>query len=198
MSRSIRILIPLLVLFAGTLLMLPSCSATYERRNPMGETFPTVTGQSLAGKNAELPTIGRGAPLLLLIGYDQDTQFDLDRWLLALDMAGVQVRLFEVPTIPGMIPRMISGTIDNGMRRGIPEEDWGVVITVYGDAHKIAKFTGNADSLPGRIVLLDADGKVVFFHDRGYSLGTLKKLQAALAALPSSTAMAPAAENRDR
>ena len=81
------------------------------------------------------------------------------------------------------------GTIDGGMRRGIPEEDWGLVVTVYGDAEQIARFTGNADSLPGRIVLLDESGEVAFFHDRGYSVGTLRRLQAALTTLQQESTL---------
>lgn len=157
-----------------------SCSTTWPRRDPTGERFPQVTGTSLAGEDVTFPDVGRGAPLLLLIGYEQDTQFDLDRWIQALDTAGVQVRAFELPTLPGMVPRLLSGVIDGGMRRGIPQEDWLAVVTLYGDAAKVAAFTGNEDGLPGRIVLLDGEGEVVFFHDRGYSLGTLKRLQEAL------------------
>lgn len=56
-------------------------------------------------------------------------------------------------------------------------------MTVYGDAATLARFTGNEDGLPGRIVLLDRDGRVVFFHDRGFPIGTLKRLQAARDAL---------------
>ena len=145
--------------------------------------FPTVAGTSLADQPVTFPDVGRGAPLLLLIGYEQNTQFDLDRWIQALDMAGAKVRAFELPTIPGMVPRMISGFIDGGMRRGIPAEDWIAVVTLYGDAGKVAAFTGNDDGLPGRIVLLDRDGRVVFFHDRGYSLGALQRLQRTLAEL---------------
>lgn len=154
-----------------------SCSTTWPRRDPTGQPFPQVTGTSLAGQEVTFPDVGRGAPLLLLIGYEQDTQFDLDRWIQALDAAGLQVRAFELPTLPGMVPRLLSGVIDGGMRRGIPQEDWLAVVTLYGDAAKVAEFTGNEDGLPGRIVLLDGAGKVVFFHDRGYSLGTLKRLQ---------------------
>lgn len=165
------------------LALLTACSTTWPRRDPTGEVFPTVTGTSLADHPVTFPDVGRGAPLLLLIGYEQNTQFDLDRWIQALDMAGAKVRAFELPTIPGMVPRMISGLIDGGMRRGIPAEDWIAVVTLYGDASKVAAFTGNDDGLPGRIVLLDQDGRVVFFHDRGYSLGALQRLQRTLAGL---------------
>ena len=127
-----------------------------------------------------LPEDLSGAPALLAIGYDQDAQFDLDRWFQALQMAGGQVRALEVPTLPGWVPNLISGTIDGGMRRGIPKEDWAGVVTVYDEAPAIATFTGNEDGLTGRIVLLDAKGRVAFFHDRGYSLGTLNRLMEVL------------------
>ncbi len=169
-------LLPLLILIP----VASGCSTTHPRRDPTGEVFPTVTGTSLAEQPVTFPDVGRGAPLLLLIGYDQDSQFDLDRWIQGLDTAGAKVRTFELPTIPGMLPRLVSGSIDGGMRRGIPSEDWPAVVTLYGDASKVTAFTGNEDGLPGRIVLLDKEGKVVFFHDRGFSLGALKRLQARL------------------
>lgn len=166
------------------LLALSGCSTSYDRRDPTGEVFPSVRGEALDGREVALPEVAGGRPLLLLIGYDQDAQFDIDRWLYGLADTGVDVMLFEVPTIPGMVPRLLSDTIDGGMRRGIPQEDWGLVVTVYRDAEQIARFTGNADGLTGRVVLLDADGRVVFFHDRGYSVGTLRALLDALRRLP--------------
>lgn len=162
---------------------LTSCQSPWPRRDPTGETFPTVRGTSLAGDPVILPAAGAGAPLLLLVGYDQDAQFDLDRWLFGLDQAGWRQPTFEVPTLPGLLPRFFAGFIDGGMRRGIPSEDWASVVTVYGDGKAIAKFTGNADGLTGRVLLLDGTGKVVFFHDRGFSVGTLRALEAALAGL---------------
>lgn len=168
-------------LVSVALLALGGCSTTYPRRNPTGEVLPQVTGKALDGTEVTLPDVGKGAPLLLLVGYEQNAQFDLDRWLIGLTMAKVQVKAFEVPTIPGMIPGMIAGTIDAGMRRGIPEEDWGSVVTLYDEAKTMAEFTGNEDGMTGRILVLDGEGKVVFFHDRGFSVGTLQKVQEAIA-----------------
>jgi hypothetical protein len=145
--------------------------------------FPSVVGTALDGRVVALPEEFRGRPVLLLVGYLQNTQFDLDRWLLGLSEAEVDVDVREVPTIPGLLPGAFSGFIDGGMRRGIPREDWGSVVTVYGDADAIASFTGNEDGLPGRILLLDREGRVAFFHDRGYSAGTLRRLREALARL---------------
>lgn len=165
-----------------------SCSTTQPRRDPTGEVFPTVRGTALDGTEVVFPDVGRGAPLLLLVGYEQDAQFDIDRWLLGLSDGSVDVRVFEVPTIDGMIPRMISGTIDAGMRRGIPHEDWGGVVTLYGDAAAVVALTGDENGLTARVVLLDRDGRVVFFHDRGYSVGSLGRLREALDAVRADRA----------
>jgi hypothetical protein len=62
------------------------------------------------------------------------------------------------------------------MRRGIPEEDWGSVITVYDDAESILAFTGNQKPNNGRVMLLNKDGKVLWFTDRGYSATQVKEL----------------------
>lgn len=159
-------------------LALDGCAATHPRRNPMGETFPSVIGTDLHESPVRLPEDFQGQPVLLLVGYQQNSQFDLDRWLLGLTQSGAlsDIAVREVPTIPGLMPGLFSGFIDSGMRSGIPDEDWGAVITVYGDGDAIAKFTGNDTGLPGRILLLDASGTVVFFHDEGYSVGTLTRL----------------------
>lgn len=174
--RSLRLSTAAVAALLLALCLLPSCSSTWPRRNPTGEVFPTVAGKSLAGDAIALPTVGASAPLLLLVGYEQEAQFDLDRWLFGLDQAGWRVRTFEVPTLPGLVPRLLAGTIDGGMRRGIPAEDWASVVTVYGDASRIAEFTGNEDGLTGRVLLLDRAGKVVWFHDRGFSVAQLKAL----------------------
>jgi hypothetical protein len=83
----------------------------------------------------------------------------------------------EIPTIDGMLPGMFSGTIDSGMRSGIPNEDWGSVVTVYGaGAAELVRFTGNENGGNARVMLLDDEGVVLWFHDRGYSATKLLEL----------------------
>jgi predicted transcriptional regulator len=71
---------------------------------------------------------------------------------------------------------VIAGKIDEGMRSGIPEDLWKIVVTVYDDAEKIINFTGNEDPSNARVVVLDKDGKVRLFHDRGFSVNALNNL----------------------
>lgn len=162
------------------------CGSPLPNRDPTGERFPSVRGTALSGEAVALPEDLAGEPAVLLVGYVQNAQFDLDRWILGLLQAETPVRLLEVPTIDGLVPGMIAGSIDAGMRRGIPEEDWGTVVTVYDDAADIVTFTGETRPANGRVLLLDADGVVRWFHDRGYSAGVLLKLDAAVRALGDS------------
>ena len=156
-------------LLAAALLLAPGCSATYPNRNPVGETFPSVAGQSLEEERVELPGALAGEPAIILVGYKQRSQFDIDRWIMGLIQADAPGRIIELPTIPGLVPSAFSGWIDDGMRAGIPEEDWGVVVTLYGSAATpVAKLTGNIGS-NARVLVLDPDGEIVWFADRGYS-----------------------------
>jgi len=167
-----KIIVVILVLF-----VLLGCSTTYVNRNPIGENFPLVYGQTLTEEERELPTYFNGSNVVLLLGYKQDSQFDIDRWLIGLDMTETEISAYEIPTIQGLFPRMFKSTIDEGMRKGIPKELWGGVITIYGDGATVQEFTGNQNPNNARVLLLDKDGKVIYFHDRGFSVPALNELR---------------------
>jgi len=153
------------------LLLFGACKTTVPNREPLGEVFPSVAGESLDGQPVSLDTFFAAGPAtVFLVGFEQRTQFDIDRWLLGLIQAETPVTLLEIPTIPGLVPGLASGMINAGMRGGIPPEDWAIVVTLYGDdASRITDFTGNELGNNARVLLLDRAGRVVWFHDRGYS-----------------------------
>jgi hypothetical protein len=145
-----------------------------ENRDPVGERLPEVVAETLTGEPLALPL---DEPAILLVGYVQDAQFDADRWLIGLLQATPPARILEVPTIKGLFPRMLAGTIDDGMRSGIPSEDWSSVATLYGpDAARIVELTGNERPRNIRVLLVDGDGRVRWFHDRGFSASKLLEL----------------------
>lgn len=168
-----RLLFTFLIVIAG-------CSSQYVNQNPVGQAFPSVSGQSLEQIEHQIPNYFAGRTVLLLIGFKQDSQFDIDRWLIGLDMTETQVEVYELPTIQGMFPRMFRTQIDNGMRAGIPKELWKGVITIYADGEVIQAFTGNQNPNNARCIVLDAQGKVIFFYDRGFSVSALNALRSAL------------------
>ncbi len=158
--------------------LLSACSAQYPNQQLVGEQFPSISGENLDKQNVSIPSDFKADETLLLIGYKQDSQFDIDRWLIGLDMAGVTLPTYELPTIAGMAPRMFSTFIDNGMRKGIPKELWGGVITIYKDGETVQKFTGNQNPNNTRVILIDNTGEILYFYDRGFSVDALNKLKA--------------------
>ena len=170
-----RSILPLVLLSA---LIVAGCGSSYPNRTPVGETFPTVTGKSLAGDEVIVPDAFRGKKVILVLAYEQDAQFDVDRWGIGFFTADFDLPpVYEIPTIPGLIPSLLKNVIDGGMRKGIPKESWRDVITVYGgDGGVLSKWTGTENDLNARIVLLDEQGVVRWFHDRGYGLPPLQDL----------------------
>jgi hypothetical protein len=163
------------------LLFFSSCANyEYSSQVTIGDTMVEATGESLEGKTVVIPQDFIGQETLLLFGYKQDSQFDIDRWLIGLDMTQTQVAAYEIPTIQGMLPRMFSGFIDSGMRKGIPKELWKGVVTVYADGDKVQRFTGNLNPNNARVMLLDKEGTIVYFYDRGFSVEALNEVREAL------------------
>jgi len=171
--------IALLVVLLATAFTFHGCASTVKNVDPTGSPFPAAKGKALDGTEHALPADFAGAPVVFLVGYVQGTQFDLDRWVLGLMQSKTPVKIAELPTIDSLIATAFSSQIDQGMQSGIPSEDWPSVITVYGgEGSKIVAFTGNEKPRNTRVLLLDAQGKVVWFHDRGYSGGKVLELDA--------------------
>ncbi|MBU2918151.1 hypothetical protein KO505_09270 [Psychrosphaera sp. F3M07] len=163
--------------------LLSACSTSFPNQMVEGQTFPAISGETLEKKTLNIPQDLNQNPVLLLIGYKQNSQFDIDRWLIGLDMTNTLVDVYELPTIQGMFPRMFSTVIDNGMRKGIPKELWKGVATVYADGEKVQKFTGNENGNNARVALLNKEGVVVYFYDEGFSVSALNRLRKTLSAL---------------
>lgn len=172
------------------LVFLAGCGSALPNRSPVGELFPSVQGKSLAGEQTSIPEAFKGKKVILVLAYKQDAQFDIDRWGIGFFTSELSLPpVYEIPTISGLIPSVFKENIDQGMRKGIPKESWKEVITVYGsDGGTLKSWTGTENPNNARIVLLNEEGRVLWFHDRGYGLppldGLLKTLSGQQAPSP--------------
>ena len=94
-------------IFAGMAVILFAalgCSTVVSNMDPTGKPFPSISGTSLEGESRSFPVQEAQKPMILLIGYTQFSQFDLDRWILGLTQLNVNAEVVEVPTIPGILP----------------------------------------------------------------------------------------------
>jgi hypothetical protein len=161
-------------------LLTVGCSTNYANQSITGQPFPSVNGESLEQNIVNIPEDFKGNNTLLLIGYKQNSQFDIDRWLIGLDMTITEVDVYEIPTIQGLFPRMFRTVIDNGMRAGIPKSLWKGVITVYQDGEKVQAYTGNENPNNARVVLLNENGIVIYMYDDGFSVEALNQVRSLL------------------
>ncbi|NMP29943.1 hypothetical protein HII17_00090 [Thalassotalea sp. M1531] len=166
-----------LFLIAIVCLSVIGCSTPINNRTPLNESFPNVVGENLNEQSILLPAALEGDLNLLLIGFVQDAQFDIDRWLIGLDFTKTPIKAYEIPTIQGMLPRMFESVINEGMRKGIPKSLWGGVITVYDDAQQLASLTGTQFPNNARVLLLDEQGTIRYFYDEGFAVEALNNLR---------------------
>ena len=111
----------------------------------------------------------------------------LSKKLIPTTLVTIPAAHSAVPTIPGVLPSFASGWIDDGMRSGIPREDWGVVVTLYGDAARpVAELTGTEQGRITRVVVLDATGTIAWFDDEGYSARKALEIAALVTDLASA------------
>lgn len=161
-----------------SLFFLSGCiSHHYAQTLAVGDKMINVKGESLDGKEYSIPKDFKGEKTLLLFGYVHKSQFDIDRWLIGLNMTKTDIKVYEIPTLKGFIPGLFSTKFDNAMREGIPMEIWNEVVTVYEDGDAIQRFTGNRQPKNARVMLLDENGIIIHFYDRGFSVDALNKVR---------------------
>jgi hypothetical protein len=177
MKSSFKVICLCLTIFVSA-----ACTTTYPNQNPTGLQFPDIKGESLEQDILEIPNAFKGEQTLLVVGYVQNAQFDIDRWLIGLDMTQTDIAVYELPTIAGLFPQFFETQINNGMRKGIPKSLWKGVVTVFDDGARIQELTGNQNPNNARIILLDAQGKITFFNDEGFSVSGLNKLREQISA----------------
>ncbi|WP_100657771.1 hypothetical protein [Alteromonas flava] len=158
-------------------LLIAGCAQyDYSSSVELGQPLLNFAGESLAGEPVTLPGDLRGQPAILLFGYVHKSQFDIDRWLIGLDMRANKLAILEIPAIKNPFVRWFSSRIDESMREGIPRELWSSVVTVYADGDAVQQFTGNQAPKNARVMVIDRAGNVQYFYDRGFSVEALNQL----------------------
>lgn len=158
--------------------LINGCASSYQNRNIVGKTFPTVTGTSLDGQSMNIPSEFHGRKVLLILGYVQNSQFDIDRWLIGLDMTKTDIEVYELPTIQGLFPQFFETQINQGMQKGIPKSLWKGVVTIFDGGQDVQQFTGNINPNNARVILLNENNEIMFFDDSGFSVASLNQLRA--------------------
>jgi hypothetical protein len=107
--------------------------------------FPRLHGRSLAGEELEVPDDLPGSDHVLLLAFQQWQQRDIDAWIAARSVLGVE-SIYEVPMLGGRW-QPFRRVIDGGMAANIRDQHVLThTVTVYGQISAVE----GALSLPTR------------------------------------------------
>jgi hypothetical protein len=133
-------------------------------QSAVGDTFPTLTAETLAGSEKTLPAAAAGTVTLITLAFERAAQDQIDAWAEPFleefaDNRGISY--FEVPMLKSEYKAM-SGFIDGGMRGGIPQDRHDNVMTFYGDITPYRQALGMGDAEAAYVFLVDRNGVIQF------------------------------------
>jgi hypothetical protein len=168
----------------------------------VGDRLPTLTGQFLSGRDAELPRASSGQVALVAMGFTYKSRFPVEAWgswYRATIGARTDATFFEVPMIGGL-STLGRWFIDRGMRRGTPAELHEHVITVYGGTgdwkRRLSYSPAHEDD--AYLIVLDRDGVVRWLHHGGFDQTRADDLRQLLASLAAGRTPAADHDPADR
>ena len=130
-----------------------------------GAIFPSVVGIDLEGTKISLPAGLAGRRNLVAVAFERDQQAVVDTWIEAaqpLLARDADLRLYEVPTISEGSP-LFRFSVNNGMRAGITDEEARRrTVTIYVDRERFNAALSIPDTREVHVLLLDADGRIIW------------------------------------
>ena len=149
-------------------------------------TFPTVTGRNLHGKDVEFPqALGTNKHNVLIVAFTRKQQPLVDTWLpelTSLCATNKDVHCYELPTIKKM-NRLMKWVIYRGMRSGIKEANArSRTVTLHIDKEPFKTQLGIKTEKDIFVFLTDAKGKIRWRSQGTFSTGKFRALKARLIA----------------
>lgn len=144
------------------------------------EDMPATAGEALSGKHVIPAEAVRGHEAILVAGFSHDAGMQCGPWMKAIenDEGLKDASVYELAMLE-KAPGMIRGLIKSGMRKGTTPEERDRIVVITQDQPRWEKFFGVEDSKEPYVLLLDANGNVVW---RGHGSATVlePQLRAAL------------------
>lgn len=135
-----------------------------ENQEVIGKMFPKITAYSLAKTEVKLPDMAIGKVTLIAIAFVREAQEMIDSWSVPFEdrfSNKVTYIYYEIPMLGG-IWKLFRGSIDGGMRAGIPPEKHKNVLTHYGNYNEYTSYLLIDNINNGYVFLLDKEGIIRF------------------------------------
>jgi hypothetical protein len=140
--------------------------------------FPKVTGRSLNGMNVTLPDSAAGKIALIIMAFVRQPAGVVDSWLAPFEneFGADPYTFYEIPMLKGIWAKTISGIIDEGMRKGIPEKMHNNVVSYYGNTEAYCSLLEINDKSLCYTFLLDKYGTIRWRGQGTASTGDVQEM----------------------
>lgn len=96
--------------------------------------MPNLEGESLDGKNVQLPRDAAHKAALIALGFSRNSQYSIEKWMKPFkqDFKNTPgVVAYTIPVIEGSMGRLAKPFITGGMRKGVSKEDQPAFVVVF-------------------------------------------------------------------
>jgi len=144
-----------------------------------GQAIPVTAGETLSGKRVVPAQAVRGHAAILIAGFSHDAGMQSGAWRKAVrsDATLNGTAVYELAMLE-KAPGMIRGMIKNGMCKGLSPAEQDQIVVMTQDQKLWEKFFGVENDKDPYVVLLDAQGTVLW-HGHGPAATLEPELRAA-------------------
>lgn len=146
----------------------------------VAQSIPATVGETLSGKRVKPAGEVRGRAVILVAGFSHDGGVRCGAWMKTIesDPALKDVPVLELAMLE-KAPGIIRGVIKSGMRKGVSAAEQDRIVVMTQDQPLWEKFFGVGDDKDPYVLLLNAQGEVVW-HGHGQAADLEPKLRGAV------------------
>jgi len=136
--------------------------------NSAGQALPRMEGETLSGKPIVLPDAAHGKIALLAMGFSKKGGDRATEWEKRFKQDFGKDSNYAIYPVAELedAPRLVRGMIKSGMRRGTPPSEQDQFVLLFQGSAEWKKFVGYAASDEAYLLLLNANGDVMW-HGHG-------------------------------
>lgn len=142
--------------------------------------MPRIEGESLAGKNVELPEAVSGKIAVLIFGFSKASKVPTNDWAkkISADFSSQpSLALYQLPVLED-VPRFVRGMVISGMRKNVSADARDHFVPILRGEAELKKLVGFSEPDDAYLVLLDKTGKIVDQRHGPYSATSYSSFRA--------------------
>lgn len=143
------------------ILKLAACCAILCASAFAADAFPRITGQTFGERAVTIPDAFKGKPTVLVITFTRAAQEQARAWTDKIKQKSIGVPTYQVLELED-VPRLFRGFVRGSIRKSIPKESQDNFVLLFEGEDALKKSAGFQTSDDAYVLLLDANGNVIW------------------------------------